>query len=149
MTRSAFSVAKQRLITGTLLIVLVCAVFALTPASASAAPNIHMQPATTCYGGAISFQRNVPYDGYTQLGPYTTTSRCNDINLKITSGGGEQGVSACVVFIKHTDLCNYQTIFGPGDWSWKTIATDVLDGTSFTVILFLGDSQPYTGLLAF
>lgn len=39
-------------------------------------------------------------------------------------------VSACVIFIDHTQSCNYWTTVGTG---WVTIATNVKDGTRFRV----------------
>jgi hypothetical protein len=108
--------------------------------------------ATTCYGGAVGFSVYIPTDDNRVLPQasnpnwhyYTTTSRCRDINLKLTSGGA---ISACVIFIRHTNTCNYWTDFYPGD-SWKTIATDVLDGTDFVVLLDFG-SGSYKGLVAY
>jgi lysozyme len=90
-----------------------------TPVQASAA--------TSCYGGAVTAH----YGDAVDLGPYTTTSRCIDINLRLTAGTADY-VEACVKFAK-TGKCNYWTRVYRG--AWKTIATDVLDGTKFTVPL--------------
>ena len=83
--------------------------------------------ATSCYGGAVNLQWETVYQSTT--GPYTTTSRCVDINLRSTTA---YGVQACVIFLKNNpnENCNYITHVGS---SWKTIATDVLDGTKFKV----------------
>lgn len=90
--------------------------------------------AKTCFGGAIT----VPYDGAGLYpdgsGRYTTTSRCNDINMKVAQGS----VSACVIFIDHTQDCNRWTPVGTG---WVTIATSVKDGTHFRVGVQGADSQ--------
>ena len=91
------------------------------PASASAATAT---AATTCYGGAVT----VRYGDALEFGPYWTTSRCNDINMRVI-GGTADYVNACVKFAK-TGTCNRWTKVGR---SWTTIATDVLDGTKFTV----------------
>lgn len=84
--------------------------------------------AVTCYGGAV----NWTYSGGTkELGPYTASSRCIDINLKTNSNY----VVACVVFIDRTNLCNRNDtmqVVGP---QWTAIATDVLNGTRFKVRL--------------
>ncbi|MET7453490.1 hypothetical protein ABZT03_16680 [Streptomyces sp. NPDC005574] len=89
------------------------------PLSASAATA-----ATSCYGGAVT----VHYGDVLDFGPYRTTSRCTDINMRMTGGDAEY-VVACVKFEK-TGVCNHWTRVGR---SWTTIATDVLDGTRFTV----------------
>jgi hypothetical protein len=115
-------------------------------------PVGQVQAATSCYGGAKSFSVFIPTDDNRVLPGasdpnwhyYTTTSRCNDINLKFTSGGR---ISACVIFIRHTSSCNYWTDFYPGD-NWKTVATTVLDGTDFVILLDFG-SGSYTGLVAY
>lgn len=90
--------------------------------------------AATCYGGA----KTVTYDGIGLYpggsGKYTTTSRCKDINLKVARGS----VSACVIFIDHTQNCNRWTKVGTG---WVTIATAVKDGTHFRVGIEGNDSQ--------
>uniref|UniRef100_A0AAU3HW85 Secreted protein n=1 Tax=Streptomyces sp. NBC_01393 TaxID=2903851 RepID=A0AAU3HW85_9ACTN len=89
------------------------------PAPASAAPA-----ATSCYGGAVT----VHYGEVRDFGPYVTTSRCTDINMRMTGGDAEFGW-ACVQFAR-AGACNYWTKIGR---SWTTIATDVLNGTRFTV----------------
>ena len=77
----------------------------------------------SCYGGAVS----VAFVDNAVFGPYTTTSRCYDINMRTTNG---TYTWACVVFVDHTSDCNYWTLVGP---TWTTIATSVLDGTHFKV----------------
>ncbi|MEV1286520.1 hypothetical protein [Micromonospora sp. NPDC049679] len=90
------------------------------PVAASAAP--------TCYGEADNWTYN---GGIKEIGPYTASTRCNDINLR-TNGNY---IVACVVFVDHTNLCNrdnsYQNV-GP---AWAAIATDVRNGTRFKVRL--------------
>ncbi|MGW3106184.1 hypothetical protein [Streptomyces sp. NPDC001100] len=92
------------------------------PAPASAATTA--AAATSCYGGAVT----VHYGDVLDFGPYWTTSRCDDINMRVVGGDAEY-VVACVKFAK-TGVCNRWTKVGR---SWTTIATDVLDGTKFTV----------------
>ncbi|MEU9401242.1 hypothetical protein [Streptomyces sp. NPDC048242] len=93
---------------------------------ASATPANSSSVATSCYGGAVT----VTYGDAAEFGPYTTTSRCADINLRMVSGDAEF-VWACVKFTR-VGACNYWTQVGR---SWKTIATDVKDGSKFTVPL--------------
>ncbi|MFD5816449.1 hypothetical protein [Streptomyces sp. NPDC127038] len=102
------------------LVALLVALGTAAPAHASAATAT----ATSCYGGAVT----VHYGEVLDFGPYVTTSRCTDINMRMT-GGDAAFVWACVKFEK-TGVCNYWTKVGR---SWTTIATDVLNGTRFTV----------------
>ncbi|MGW3340918.1 hypothetical protein ACWDCL_25965 [Streptomyces sp. NPDC001009] len=105
---------------------LLAALAVTVPTTASAAPAPAPATATSCYGGAVT----VNYGDALEFGPYTTTSRCTDINLRMV-GGDAEFVWACVKFTRVGD-CNYWTKVGR---SWKTIATDVLDGSKFTVPL--------------
>ncbi|MFJ1811425.1 MULTISPECIES: hypothetical protein [unclassified Streptomyces] len=103
-----------------LLVALLVALGFAVPAPASAAAAT----ATSCYGGAVT----VHYGDVRDFGPYRTTSRCTDINMRVT-GGDADYVVACVKF-ERTGVCNRWTEVRR---SWTTIATDVLDGTRFTV----------------
>ncbi|BDH03952.1 hypothetical protein [Streptomyces seoulensis] len=105
---------------------LLAALAVTVPTTASAAPAPAPATATSCYGGAVT----VNYGDALEFGPYTTTSRCTDINLRMV-GGDAEFVWACVKFTRVGD-CNHWTKVGR---SWKTIATDVLDGSKFTVPL--------------
>lgn len=105
---------------------LLAALAVMVPTTASAAPAPAPAAATSCYGGAVT----VNYGDALEFGPYTTTSRCTDINLRMV-GGDAEFVWACVKFTRVGE-CNYWTKVGR---SWKTIATDVLDGSKFTVPL--------------
>ncbi|MFB7776779.1 hypothetical protein [Streptomyces bauhiniae] len=105
---------------------LLAALAVSAPATASAAPANTSAAATSCYGGAVT----VSYGDAVEFGPYTTTSRCTDINLRMVSGDAEF-VWACVKFVRVGE-CNYWTKVGR---SWKTIATDVKDGSKFTMPL--------------
>ncbi|WP_329010952.1 MULTISPECIES: hypothetical protein [unclassified Streptomyces] len=105
---------------------LLAALAVMVPTTASAAPAPAPAAATSCYGGAVT----VNYGDALEFGPYTTTSRCTDINLRMV-GGDAEFVWACVKFTRVGE-CNHWTKVGR---SWKTIATDVLDGSKFTVPL--------------
>jgi hypothetical protein len=100
----------------------------------------------TCYSGQLPWDAG-PQDGadanwipgwddrydrnHPTYGPvYVTSSRCQDINIRLTSGGP---VHARVCFIPTTGTayCNQgRTVSGTG---WHVIATDVLDGTTYFV----------------
>lgn len=103
------------------LVALLIALGFTAPAPASAAPAA---TSTTCYGGAVT----VRYGDALEFGPYWTSARCHDINLRVI-GGTADYVNACVKFAKY-GTCNHWTRVGR---SWTTIATDVLDGSKFTV----------------
>ncbi|MFE7170403.1 hypothetical protein [Streptomyces sp. NPDC057616] len=95
-----------------------------TPASASPHSPATTAAATTCYGGAVT----VHYGDALEFGPYWASARCTDINMRVIGGTAEY-VNACVKFAKY-GTCNRWTKVGR---SWTTIATDVLDGSKFTV----------------
>ncbi|WP_330456398.1 hypothetical protein OIB37_05575 [Streptomyces sp. NBC_00820] len=112
-----------------LLVALPLALAVTPPTTASAAPapvSTASAAATSCYGGAVT----VNTGDSLEFGPYTASSRCADINVRII-GGDAGSVNACVKFTRY-GRCNYWTTIG---WSWKTIATDVKDGSEFTVPL--------------
>jgi hypothetical protein len=84
--------------------------------------------AVSCYGGAVTVEWWNSYIlYYPSSGGVRTTSRCRDINMRMTRGTTGR---ACVVFVDHTNECNRWTVIGR---SWRTIATDVRDGTRFQV----------------
>ncbi|GLZ29087.1 hypothetical protein Lesp02_12770 [Lentzea sp. NBRC 105346] len=86
--------------------------------------------AATCYDGAIKLHYDYQ-SGARDYGPYTTSSRCRDINMRLITDIPGVYLAACVVFVDHTSLCNHDNsyrIFGP---PWGTVATDVRDGTHF------------------
>jgi hypothetical protein len=94
---------------------------AVTTATSKAAPS--------CYGGAIWQYTSV---SPTYFGHYfTTTDRCADINMR-KSTEVTWDVDACVIFVDHTADCNYWTNITS---SWKTIATNVANGTRFQVMV--------------
>jgi hypothetical protein len=100
--------------------------------SAAAAPS--------CYGGAKAW-KSVNYRE--NVGTYTTTSRCHDINVKTDW----EGVQACVVFVDHTDECNRLTWTPPGKWT--VVASDVRDGTRFELRIIYFEVPERDGLVAF
>lgn len=105
----------------------------------------HADPSASAEIGAAAGCRAAPYSAsfnlyfetetYIEIGTYTTTSQCNDINLSSTNG---TSYSACVVFLKYQPpSCNYATPV-PAGGGWVNIATDVKDGTRFNVRIFKG-----------
>ncbi|MET9890289.1 hypothetical protein ABZZ47_08720 [Streptomyces sp. NPDC006465] len=54
-----------------------------------------------------------------------------------TFGGDADSVNACVKFVRH-GRCNYWTNVGRG---WKTITTDVKDGTHFKLRVHAYDTD--------
>jgi hypothetical protein len=99
------------------------ALLGLTAMPATAAP------ATSCYGGAISLTYHYS-SAAVEYGPYTTSSRCKDINMRLTADNGEY-LDACIVFVDHTTLCNNDNAYLTMGPPWLTVATDVKDGTHF------------------
>lgn len=104
------------------------ALVALVPIGASAAAtsapaSVANPVATSCYGGAVAV--TLPANGYSKV--FTTTSRCNDIDLRINSGGG-QWVAVC--WAAHNN-CQSSWTWVPQDGAFHVVATTVLDGTTF------------------
>lgn len=98
----------------------------LTTTAVAASPA----QAVTCYGGAITVDKYLA-DGTGVVGPYTTSARCRDINMRMTTNN--QAVTACVDLVAVAGSCNgWKTIDGT---TWRTIATDVRDGSRFYVRL--------------
>lgn len=81
------------------------------------------QPNVTCYGAAFSV--TLPANGYS--GDFTKKSYCNDINLKITSGGG-QWVAVC--WVTHNN-CQSNWTWVPQDGNFHVVASSVLNGTVY------------------
>ncbi|AOS64091.1 hypothetical protein [Actinoalloteichus hymeniacidonis] len=97
----------------------------------------------SCYGGAVSYKTmgiHLP----SSTGYYRTTSRCNDINLRLDQGS--DSVSAIVCF-RRTGACNNAKTVKLGG-GWHVIATDVLDGTDFRVQI-KGNRTGNVGKVAF
>jgi hypothetical protein len=117
----------------------------LAPASAEPAAA-----AVSCYGGAKSLTYHYSASAV-EYGTYTTTSRCNDINIKLTTDIPGVYLNACVVFVDHTNLCNHDNTYSTFGPQWATVATDVKDGTHFRlrVHAYDTDAQTVQFLLAF
>ncbi|MFD9395272.1 hypothetical protein ACFWBB_32435 [Streptomyces sp. NPDC060000] len=114
-------------------------------APASAQPSA---AAVSCYGGA----KTLTYHYQTaakEYGTYTTSSRCGDINMRLTTDTGY--LDACVVFIDHTTKCNNGDAYTTHGTEWATVATDVKDGTHFVlrVHAYDTDAQNVTFQLAY
>ncbi|POX63504.1 hypothetical protein C3492_10060 [Streptomyces sp. Ru62] len=112
----------------------------LVPATASATSEGTDQAAVSCYDGSVSI--SLPPNGYS--GTYTTSPRCNDINLRIDSGGG-QWVAVC--WAKY-NTCQDHWTWVAEDAGYKVVATDVLDGTAFYFVT-TGGGGTRTGRTAF
>ncbi|MEH0820701.1 MULTISPECIES: hypothetical protein [unclassified Micromonospora] len=96
---------------------------------AQAAPETNLGGSyATCYGGAVrSYFQTGGWGG--DAGPYRTSTRCKDINVRNAS---EFGVEACVIFVDKTDQCNYRTYL-PSKSDFIAVATKVRDGVRFQV----------------
>ncbi|MFB4421749.1 hypothetical protein C5F59_011740 [Streptomyces sp. QL37] len=94
--------------------------------------------AATCHGGAVGKTWNMGTDqSEHRFGPYTTTSRCNDINVRFTSWGnaGMLAVRVCFHPSSGGTTCNsWKEFHESSDLDrWRVIATDVKDGTKYSV----------------
>ncbi|MFG3123067.1 hypothetical protein ACGFYO_13760 [Streptomyces sp. NPDC048201] len=95
--------------------------------------------ATTCYGGAKSLTYRYSAAAV-EFGTYTTTSRCGDINIKLSSSA-TGFLDACIVFVDHTTLCNHGNTYSTFGPQWATVATDVKDGTRFKLRVHAYDTD--------
>jgi hypothetical protein len=85
--------------------------------------------AATCYGGAESFKKQPDAKYAPTSGWYKTTSRCNDINIKIgryPENLASRNVKVCF----QNGGCQSADKRARVD-EWTVIATDVKDGTTF------------------
>ncbi|MER5896440.1 hypothetical protein [Streptomyces sp. NPDC001876] len=103
---------------------------AATTATAAAAPTA----VQSCLGGAKSFSSTytAPYR-WPGSGSVTTTSTCNDINVKPYYG---DNVRTCFLPSSGGTSCNAWRWISGGVWGLA--ATDVKDGTKFYVEFQLG-----------
>ena len=113
---------------------------ALTAVAPPASANADVvTPQAGCRAAPYSATFNTVFEteDHIDLGQYTTTTQCQDINIRSTNG---TGFYACVIFIKHTTLCNHNNTrtFVPANGQWVNVATTVLDGTAFNVRIFKG-----------
>lgn len=114
---------------------------ALTGAPAQAA-GCRVSPYSATVNRTVSYyDPSATWSAYDFLpsagGYYTTTSQCSDIQIKSTNG---ESFTACVIFLKYGNECNYFTEVPAG--SWTNIATAVLDGTRFRVFVAQQYSYP-------
>ncbi|MFJ1811424.1 MULTISPECIES: hypothetical protein [unclassified Streptomyces] len=107
-------------------------------APASAQPST---AAVSCYGGA----KTLTYHYQTapkEYGTYTTSSRCGDINIRLSANTPEGAfLDACVVFVDHTTKCNHDDTYSTHGTEWATVATDVKDGTHFVLRVHAYDTD--------
>ncbi|KXK58133.1 hypothetical protein AWW66_31570 [Micromonospora rosaria] len=98
------------------------------PATGAAVAGNGFSTSATCYGGAVrSYFERAGWGG--DAGPYRTTSRCRDVNVRNAS---PFPVDACVIFVDRTSRCNYWTYL-PARSGWIVVATNVKDGVNFRV----------------
>nr|MDT0659904.1 hypothetical protein [Micromonospora sp. DSM 115978] len=97
----------------------------------------------TCYSGAA---RTVFLVGRTggDAGPFQTSTRCRDINVRNDSG---YSTHACVIFVDVTGNCNYWTYL-PAKSSYRVVATNVRDGVRF-VVRFSNSFYQYDPLISY
>ncbi|BDH03953.1 hypothetical protein [Streptomyces seoulensis] len=110
-------------------------------AAGATAPAVALpeRAATTCYGGAKSLTYRYS-TAAVEFGTYTTTSRCGDINIKLSSSA-TGFLDACIVFVDHTTLCNHDNTYSTFGPQWATVATDVKDGTRFKLRVHAYDTD--------
>ncbi|MFI6658909.1 hypothetical protein ACIBL8_25630 [Streptomyces sp. NPDC050523] len=96
--------------------------------------------AVSCYGGAkpLTYHYN---PAAVEYGTYTTTSRCNDINIRLITDEPGVYLDACVVFVDHTTKCNNGDAYTTHGTEWGTVATDVKDGTHFVLRVHAYDTD--------
>ncbi|MGW4227253.1 hypothetical protein ACWEG1_27780 [Streptomyces bauhiniae] len=108
-------------------------------ATAPAVAQPEKAAATSCYGGAKSLTYRYS-TAAVEYGTYTTTSRCSDINIKLSSSA-TGFLDACIVFVDHTTLCNHDNTYSTFGPQWATVATDVKDGTRFKLRVHAYDTD--------
>ncbi|MEU1624942.1 hypothetical protein ABZ746_06255 [Streptomyces sp. NPDC020096] len=96
---------------------------AVTPFSGTPEVAAPQAAATSCYGGSVAV--SLPERGYSNT--YTTTSRCNDINLRLYT---DDGLEVRVCWAKNHTCQNGWTIVDRLT-EWSVIATNVAHGTRF------------------
>ena len=96
--------------------------------------------AVSCYDGArpLTYHYQAAAKEY---GTYTTTSRCNDINIRLITDEPGVYLDACVVFVDHTTKCNNGDAYTTHGTEWGTVATDVKDGTHFVLRVHAYDTD--------
>lgn len=92
---------------------------------AAAAPQGDVSTQVSCYGGASSFSKA---SGRHTTSIFRTSTRCNDINLKMGSSG--RYVKVCFKLSNGSYDCQSDYKWAPSG-SWKVIATNVRDYQRF------------------
>ncbi|MFP8943961.1 hypothetical protein ACLIYM_21335 [Streptomyces fenghuangensis] len=92
---------------------------------AVAAPQGDVSTQVSCYGGASSFSKA---SGRHTTSVFRTSTRCNDINLKMGSSG--RYVKVCFKLSSGSFDCQSDYKWAPSG-SWKVIATNVRDYQEF------------------
>lgn len=102
--------------------------------------------AATCYGGAQYLKKPSPNSFFPidNGGWLKTSSRCSDINIKLTSGGGD--VKWCWETGYHQWKCADTYKYASKN-TWKVLATNVKDGTLIK-IQFKENKVEYRGWVA-
>jgi hypothetical protein len=110
-------------------------VAAATPAQAepTSSSNAAVAAAATCYSGYV--RKSLPRGGTgIDAGPYTTSTRCVDINVRNAS---VYPFKVCVIFVS-VGTCNYWTSVPTGG-AWRIGATNVRDNVKFYVRVVLAE----------
>ncbi|MEU6254452.1 hypothetical protein [Streptomyces sp. NPDC047043] len=108
---------------------------AVAPASAQTSAA-----AVSCYRGAKPLTYHYQ-PAAKEYGTYTTSSRCNDINIRLITDEPGVYLDACVVFVDHTSKCNNGDAYTTHGTEWGTVATDVKDGTHFVLRVHAYDTD--------
>src|SRR6185312_1052985 len=115
------------LTTGLMAITAMVALGVAVATPAQAEPSADLAAAGTCYSGFV--RKSLPRGGTGfDAGPYTTSTRCVDINVRNAS---VYPFKVCVIFVS-VGSCNYWTSVPTGG-AWRVAATNVRDNTKFYV----------------
>ncbi|MCD7443915.1 hypothetical protein K4B79_37620 [Streptomyces lincolnensis] len=93
------------------------------------APTASAASSATCYGGAVYFSGESNY--HPSSGTFTTSSRCNDINIKILNLLITPSRKVKVCFYPSSQPAYCQSSYTTATSDWKVVASDVRDGTKF------------------
>ncbi|MFJ9632111.1 hypothetical protein ACIRU8_30880 [Streptomyces sp. NPDC101175] len=85
--------------------------------------------ATSCYGGARSATIGLRY-GFNAVGPYYTTNRCRDVNVRLTYVRYQTDARSCLERANGSTIsCSvWKRLPYPG---WTTLSTNVRDNNRF------------------
>ncbi|GHE73760.1 hypothetical protein [Streptomyces capitiformicae] len=107
---------------------------------AVANPQGDVSAQVSCYDGASSFSKA---SGRHTTSVFRTSTRCNDINIKMSSGG--RYVKVCFKLSSGSFDCQSDYKWAPSG-SWKVIATDVRDFQEF--VFFFDSTSSASGSYA-